>query len=98
LSAATVRPRALPQRTCVACGTTTNKRELVRIVRTPEMRVLADATGKLAGRGAYICHQAECWMLAVKKGKLERSLRTKLSTDDVQGLLAFSESLPREDA
>jgi predicted RNA-binding protein YlxR (DUF448 family) len=88
-----MRPRALPQRTCVSCGTTTNKRELVRIVRTPEGNVVADPTGKLAGRGAYICHEAKCWQIAVNKGRLERSLKTKISNEDGAALLEFGTSL-----
>jgi predicted RNA-binding protein YlxR (DUF448 family) len=87
-----MRPRALPQRTCVSCGHTTNKRELVRIVRTPEGHVAADPTGKLAGRGAYICHEPACWEQAVKKGKLEKSLKTKMSSDDAAALLEYGQT------
>jgi predicted RNA-binding protein YlxR (DUF448 family) len=87
-----LRPRALPQRTCVSCGTTTNKRELVRIVRTAN-GVVADPTGKLAGRGAYICHEPKCWEQAVKKGRLERSLKTKISTEDAAALTEYGASL-----
>ena len=65
-------------------------------MRTLAGPIVADPTGKRAGRGAYICGQAECWTLAVKKGKLERSLKTKLSTEDVQGLQAYAATLPRE--
>ncbi|MEX0682031.1 MAG: YlxR family protein [Dehalococcoidia bacterium] len=92
MTATKTRARPLPQRTCVACGTTTNKRELVRIVRTAD-GVLADPTGKLAGRGAYICHQPQCWEQAIKKGRLERSLKTTLTATDAAGLREYATSL-----
>ncbi len=72
----------------MSCGSTTAKRELVRIVRTPEGRVLADPTGKMSGRGAYLCHEPKCWEQGIKKGRLERSLKTKLSPQDAEALLA----------
>jgi uncharacterized protein len=87
------RPRRLPQRSCVSCGTTTAKRELVRIVRTPEGRVTADATGKSPGRGAYLCRQEACWEQGIKKGKLGRSLKTTVSKEDAEALLAFAEEM-----
>ena len=49
------RPKHQPLRTCVACRQTKPKRELLRIVRTPDQHVLIDATGKKSGRGAYLC-------------------------------------------
>ena len=82
------RVRRLPQRTCVSCGSTTDKRELIRIVRTPEGRVLLDQTGKMSGRGAYLCHDPKCWEQGIGKGRLERSLKTKLSPQDVEVLSA----------
>lgn len=92
MTATKTRPRALPQRTCVACGMTTNKRELVRIVRTADA-VIADPTGKLAGRGAYICHQPECWEQAIKKGRLARSLKTTLTENDTSALRTYAATL-----
>lgn len=90
---ATTRTRRVPQRTCVSCRTTTNKRELVRIVRTPEGHVEADPTGKKAGRGAYICTQPACWNQALAKGWLARSLKTTMSTEDAAQLREYAESL-----
>jgi len=88
-----LRPRPVPQRTCVGCSTTTNKRELVRVVRTPEGRVEADPTGKKAGRGAYVHADANCWKLALGKGKLERSLKVKIAAADVASLQAYAGTL-----
>jgi predicted RNA-binding protein YlxR (DUF448 family) len=91
MTAAPARTRPLPQRTCVACGETTNKRELVRIVRTAD-GVVADPTGKLAGRGAYVCGRTECWERALTKGRLEHSLKTKLTAKDADALREFAAS------
>ena len=98
MSATTLRSRPVPQRTCVGCSTATNKRELVRVVRTPEGSVVADPTGKKAGRGAYVHQQAECWETALKKGRLERSLKTKLTPDDLRCLRDFASAAGEETA
>ena len=55
------RPKHVPQRTCVVCRSERGKRELVRIVRTPAGAVQVDPTGKVAGRGAYLCKARLCW-------------------------------------
>ena len=81
--------RPTPQRTCVACGTTTDKRALIRIVRTAD-GIVADSTGKLAGRGAYVCGESACWDEALTKGRLEHSLKAKLSADDANALRAYA--------
>jgi predicted RNA-binding protein YlxR (DUF448 family) len=77
----------------VSCGSSTNKRELIRIVRTPEGSIEADPTGKKAGRGAYVCGEAACWNLAIGKGKLERSLKSALTPADAAALRAYADSL-----
>jgi predicted RNA-binding protein YlxR (DUF448 family) len=63
---------------CVACRTSRPKRELQRIVRTPARDVVIDPTGRLAGRGAYVCQGTVCLDLAIKKGALARALETPL--------------------
>jgi predicted RNA-binding protein YlxR (DUF448 family) len=85
-------PRALPQRTCIACRSTTGKRELIRIVRGPE-RVEVDLTGKKPGRGAYLCRDAGCWDVALKKGRLDAALKTKLAPIDRERLVEFATAL-----
>jgi predicted RNA-binding protein YlxR (DUF448 family) len=84
--------RPLPQRTCIACRSTSGKRELIRIVRTPGS-VEVDLTGKKAGRGAYICPQSSCWDQALKKGRLESALRVTLKPDDKLKLIEFATTL-----
>ena len=88
-----VRPKHLPRRTCVGCGSVATKRAFIRIVRTPEGDVVADPTGKKAGRGAYLCANQQCWELAIKRGRLERSLRTKLSAADIDSIRSFCNNL-----
>ncbi|MBF8286771.1 MAG: hypothetical protein HW393_585 [Dehalococcoidia bacterium] len=82
------RPRHVPRRTCVSCGSTTSKRDLVRLVRTPAS-VEPDPTGKRPGRGAYLCHNPDCWESAVRKSRLEHALRTKLTPADREALLSY---------
>ena len=86
---ALAKSRHVPERTCVACGQKLPKRELIRIVRTPQGAVLADVTGNSAGRGAYLCGASPCWERAVHKGSLERGLHTQISADDRAQLIAF---------
>jgi hypothetical protein len=84
-------PKHIPQRTCVGCRATTAKREFVRIVRTPDATVQVDETGKLSGRGAYLCANHSCWDEALKKDRLARALRTTISSADRDQLLSYAE-------
>lgn len=68
------RARPVPTRTCIACRTARPKRELVRVVRTPDGSVIVDPTGKRSGRGAYLCPKRECVALAERRGALSRAL------------------------
>ena len=88
------KPRHIPQRTCVACRRTGAKRELVRIVRTPEGTVQIDPTGKKSGRGAYLCRAQECWQLAMKKDRLDYALKARLTPKEKEALLEYAHSLP----
>jgi predicted RNA-binding protein YlxR (DUF448 family) len=77
----------------VGCGAVAAKREIVRVVRTPEGGVVPDLTGKLAGRGAYLHATAECWETGIGKGKLARSLKTSVSPQDAEALREFARGL-----
>ena len=79
------RIRPVPQRTCVVCRDKTSKRALVRLVRT-DQGVLVDATGKLNGRGAYLCARSECWDRALSSDVLNRALRVTLTAEDRERL------------
>lgn len=70
--------RAKPQRTCIACRRMQDKTALCRVVRTPEGELLLDESGRLAGRGAYICKDAACLKKAFKSRALERALKQPL--------------------
>jgi len=62
----------------VACRRTSEKRTLLRIVRTADGVVCVDKTGKMAGRGAYLCEEKDCLGLAIKHRKLGRALRCEI--------------------
>ncbi len=83
----TQRPRKhIPQRMCAVCRETNAKRTLTRIVRTLDAGVRVDPTGKLNGRGAYLCDKSACWQRAAESDVLEKALRTTLTVEDRQCL------------
>lgn len=81
-----MKKKKVPLRICVGCQELKNKKELLRIVLTPEGAVEIDRTGKKAGRGAYVCPSAECLEKAYKEHRLERSLKTKVSSEIYEAL------------
>lgn len=96
-----VKPRKTPMRMCVGCREMKPKKELIRVVRSPEGEVSLDPTGKKAGRGAYVCYSPECLRRALKQKQLDRALETKLDeeanqqlTTTMQGLLKAREEAP----
>lgn len=78
----------VPQRSCVVCRRKTDKRQLTRIVRTPEGKVVVDLTGKHAGRGAYLCDREQCWDQALRGNFLKRALKVDVSQQDLERLAA----------
>lgn len=87
------RRRHVPQRTCVVCRTERAKRELVRIVRTPDGAIKVDQTGKASGRGAYLCVDPACWHKALESQALDRALKTALAEGDRALLQAYAHAL-----
>ena len=73
--------RPQPIRRCTGCGEHFPKRELVRVLRTPEGEIILDPTGKKSGRGAYICKSRECLKRARKSGRIEQSLDCSVSAE-----------------
>lgn len=69
------------QRTCVVCRQTDAKNSLLRIVRTPEGTIAFDGTGRMNGRGAYVCSVA-CLEKAIETKRLDSALRCKLTDED----------------
>lgn len=75
-------------RMCVSCREMQPKKELVRIVRTPEGAVVLDTTGRANGRGAYLCKKSACLEKAIKSRALERALETKIEGETYETLRA----------
>ena len=73
-----VKTKKIPQRMCLGCQEGKAKRELIRIVRSPEGEFSVDTTGKKPGRGAYICPKMECFNAARKSKGLERSFKSPI--------------------
>ena len=83
--------KKVPMRKCIGCNESKTKKELVRIVRSPEGDISLDLTGKKSGRGAYICPDAECLKKARKAKRLERILETSVPDsvyDEAERLLS----------
>ncbi len=90
--------RHVPLRRCVACGTQSPQRELVRITRTPSGEVLIDQEGnKTPGRGAYLCRSLTCWDHALKKSKLDRALRETIPVESTKALRQFALTLDKQE-
>ena len=73
--------RKTPTRKCVGCGEHFPKNTLIRVLRTPEGEVTLDLTGKMSGRGAYICKNAACFKKARKSKRIETSLDCRISEE-----------------
>ncbi len=91
------RQKHVPLRTCISCRDTKSKRELLRVVRTPDGHVQIDATGKKSGRGAYLCARRSCWENAIKKHRLEQEFELTLSAEDRAELDAYIATLPKDE-
>ena len=74
--------RHSPTRTCLVCGAKAQKSELFRVVHRPDGGTYADPTGKIDGRGAYLCSSASCWDKAVHGNRLDYVLRGVVSLQD----------------
>lgn len=80
----------------MGCRQVLPKRQLTRVVRTPE-GVVIDPNGKLPGRGAYVHDQKSCWVKALK-GSLANALRTTIQEQDLAALRTYMETLPEDEA
>lgn len=86
------RHKHVPLRSCIACHNKRPKRELIRIVRTPEGAIEIDLKGKRSGRGAYLCPSRQCWEAALQEKKLGRALKCQVTAEDVARLRAWAAS------
>ena len=91
-----MKPRKIPMRMCVGCREMKEKKELIRVVRSPEGDVSLDPTGKKSGRGAYVCRDPNCLKRAIKQRQLERQLDAALSPEAAEALQAELETLTGE--
>jgi predicted RNA-binding protein YlxR (DUF448 family) len=89
------RRKHVPQRTCVVCRAVRPRRDLLRVVRTPERVVILDETGKCSGRGAYLCRQRSCLETALAQRQLERALEVSLTAEVESELREYAEGLPQ---
>ena len=82
-----------PQRTCIACKSVKDKKELIRIVRTKEGEIELDPTGRENGRGAYICKDSKCFEALKKSKGLDRSFKSQVSVNVYDRLIEELQSL-----
>ena len=73
--------KKIPLRMCVGCGEMKSKKEMMRVLKTPEETIVLDKTGKKNGRGAYLCVSKECLISARKNKGLERSFKMSIPSD-----------------
>ena len=73
--------KKVPMRKCVGCGEMKNKKEMLRVLKTPEEEFVLDASGKKNGRGAYLCPSGECLERAIKSKGLERSFKQAIPSE-----------------
>lgn len=85
--------KKLPQRQCIGCGEMKNKKEMFRILKTPEGEFVLDATGRKNGRGAYLCPSMDCLKKAIKTKGLERSFKMAIPTEVYEALEKEMEQL-----
>ncbi len=70
--------KKIPLRKCVGCGEMKEKKEMIRVLKTPEDEIILDTTGRANGRGAYLCNDPDCLKKAIKNKGLERSLKSRI--------------------
>ena len=89
-------PKKIPMRQCVGCREMKPKKELIRVVRSPEGQVSLDFKGKLPGRGAYLCPDPACLARAKKSRALERAFSAQLPDEVRAGLEAQMKEVPQD--
>ena len=88
--------KKVPLRQCIGCGESKNKKEMIRILKTPEGEFILDATGRKNGRGAYLCPSKECLRKAIKGKGLERSFKMAIPREVYETLEKEMEELGRQ--
>ena len=85
--------KKVPLRKCIGCNEMKNKKEMMRVLKTPEGEIVLDVTGRKNGRGAYLCRSRECFQKAVKSRGLERSLKAQIPAEVYEALEKEMEAL-----
>jgi predicted RNA-binding protein YlxR (DUF448 family) len=85
--------KRIPQRQCIGCGEMKSKREMIRVLKTPEGDFTLDSTGRKNGRGAYLCPSVECFHKAVKGKGLDRSFKMAIPKEVYEALEKEMENL-----
>jgi len=80
--------KKIPMRMCVSCRERFAKKELIRVVATPDGKTVIDPTGRLPGRGAYVCHNPECMKKALDKQQFDKGLHVKVDAESIRPELA----------
>lgn len=93
-----MKPKKIPMRMCVGCREMKPKKELLRVVRSPEGEISFDLTGRKPGRGAYVCHSSECLLRAIKQKQLERTFSAPISDEIRDALQKQIAMIPKETA
>ena len=83
-------------RQCIGCQEMKSKKEMIRVIKTPEDEICIDATGRKNGRGAYICPKSECLQKAIKNRGLERSLKMNIPAEIYESLKKEIEQIEAE--
>ncbi len=83
--------RKIPMRQCVSCREMKPKKELIRVVRSPEGGISLDFRGKAPGRGAYLCHDPACLKRAIRSKALERGFETAIPQEVYDSLVSAME-------
>ena len=81
-----MQPKKIPLRRCCGCGESFPKKELIRMVRTPDGAVRMDFTGKLSGRGVYVCRSLTCFKKARKANRFASALEMAVSDEVLSAL------------
>lgn len=81
--------KRLPQRTCIGCNTKRDKKDLIRIVKNKNEEINIDLTGKMEGRGTYICKNEECLNKAIKNKKIARIFEMEIKDNIYDSLRKF---------
>ncbi len=84
-----IKKRKIPMRVCIGCQQKMAKKELIRVVRTPDGGAVLDSTGKKSGRGAYLCRRQDCFKKAIKGKRLEKNLQMPVDEGLLNDLAAL---------